>query len=160
MLASRLIQISARCICTGVIKCFARTDAQFLVLAETRVPGEDWRLKRKTGGQTCKARFRSTRRWRSRGGVARAGPASNKLDRLPARDFKCHPDEGAAVRGQTHVCGRSQLSKAAFRPCAMRRRCGRGVPPSFAEDRVSLSSVQQQNWSNKWQAHINTLMLL
>jgi hypothetical protein len=73
LLASRLIQISARCIRTGAIKCFARTDARFLVLAETRVPGEDWRLK-KTGGQTCKARFRSTRRWRSPGGVARAGP--------------------------------------------------------------------------------------
>jgi hypothetical protein len=30
----------------------------------------------------------------------------------------------------------------------------------FAEDRVSFSSVQQQNWSNKWQAKINTLTLL
>ena len=34
------------CIRTGAIKCFARTDARFLVLAETRVPGEDWRLKK------------------------------------------------------------------------------------------------------------------
>ena len=135
------------------------TDTRILVLAETLVREEDQRPKKRTGGQTCNARFRPTRRCRSPSGVARTGPTNNKLDRLPREKFRCRPDAGAAVLGQTHVCGRSRLSKAASRSCAMGRRCGR-VVSSVLRRIVSLSSVQQQNWSNKWQAQINTSTLL
>jgi hypothetical protein len=62
------------------------TDARILVLAETLVREEDWRPKKRTGGQTCNARFRPTRRCRSPSGVARTGPTNNRLDRLPARE--------------------------------------------------------------------------
>ena len=79
-------------------KCRNRRAA-VIVLAGNLVPEEDRRLKKvKTGGPTCKARFRPD--------AAAAPPASpepasaTKIWIAPfARNLRCHSDADAAVRG-------------------------------------------------------------
>src|ERR1700676_2613519 len=66
--------------------CPNRRAVGFLFLQEILFGRKIDRLKKtKTGGATCKARFRSTRRCRSPGSLAWAGFAHNKLDRPPLR---------------------------------------------------------------------------
>ncbi len=60
----------------------------FLSLQEISFGRKIGRLKKpKTGGATCKVRFRSTRRCRGLGGLARAGLANNKLNLSLSREI-------------------------------------------------------------------------
>jgi hypothetical protein len=68
--------------------CPNKRTAGFLSLQEILFGRKIGRLKKsKTGGAACKARFRSTRRCRSLGSLARAGLAQNKTGSLPSREI-------------------------------------------------------------------------
>jgi hypothetical protein len=127
--ASRLTRINARCSRTShrTIKRFARTDARSVCCPCRKSCSGG----RSSVSKTKKREVRHAKQDSDRPGVAATSAgsfeqASPTIDWIAphARNFRCHPDAGAAVRGHLNVCGRSRLSKAAAMPRPMRRSCG------------------------------------
>ncbi len=85
-------------------------------------------------------------------------PRQQYTESLPfARNFRCHPDAGAAVRGQMNVCEMfAALERGVYAAAdaAQLRRFSRLRRIEFLCRRF-----KQQNWRNKWLAQFKTLTL-
>jgi hypothetical protein len=82
-----------------------RTRGRFLVLAGNLVREEDRPSQKSENGRVQHAKQDSDRPGvaaASAASLEQASPTINRIARL-ARNFRCHPDAGAAVRGQMDV---------------------------------------------------------
>ena len=164
--ASRLTRIDARCNRTGflTIKRFARTDARS-VSCSCR--------KSCSGGRSAvlknqKREVRHARQDSDRPGVAAASAASldqasptiNRIAPL-ARNFRCHPDAGAAVRGQINVCETFAALESGVDAAADAARKAAWLLSVFHLRRIAFlcRRFKQQNWRDKWLAQLKTSTL-